>query len=86
MALTRAQTLLTKLNEELTALEGSPLPPLIVEQVWIKGLYQGLRSISLILNDVVLAASGVDPDEAPEGKANETPASGVSPDGSEALP
>lgn len=81
MAITRAQTLLTKLNEELTALEGSPLPPLVVEKVWIKGLYQGLRSISLILNDVVLAASAVDPDEAPEGKANETPAPGASGEG-----
>lgn len=85
MALTRAQTLLMKLNEELTDLRRQPLPPLNVEKAWLNGLYEGLRTISLILNDVVLAASGVNPDEGSDGKVAEPPVPDE-PAGSGALP
>lgn len=79
--LTHAIELLKKLNEELTGLADLPLPSLDVETVWIRGLYSGLCSVSLILNDVVLAASCVDPDEGSGGKVAETPDPGASSEG-----
>jgi len=81
MALIRARQLLSTFDEELTDLQRQPLPAQNVQKVWLNGLCEGLRSISLILNDVILAFSGVDPDETPA--TDETPASGDSSPGAE---